>query len=129
MSPIRRLLHAAVELATSAALATGLVTLVFVLIRLLDTVLDEIAASTNAAATTFGPVAALTHLACVALGAVLLHIIQVVRDRAHARKALPPATARQIARAARANRLEVRKPTPRWIPLSETSFDDDEETK
>lgn len=32
------------------------------------------------------------------------------------RRALPPSTARQLRRAARANRLELRKPPARWIP-------------
>ena len=38
------------------------------------------------------------------------------------RLALPPATARQIRRAARANRLEVRNP-PRWVASANHDFD------
>lgn len=68
----------------------------------------------------------LTQLACMGLGAALLYLLQLVHRWSRAHKALPPATQRQLARAARANRLEARRPPPRWIPLSSGNFDNED---
>lgn len=76
--------------------------------------------------------AALTHLAIFALGAVahwLFVFVQRPMQRpvagASRRKELPPATARRLRRAARANRLELRARTGRlWIASSDFDHED-----
>lgn len=77
----------------------------------------------------------------VAASAILWLVVQETRPRA-----LPPATPRALARVRRRNRADIRAALARagiklhepvesphdkrqWIPLSEGSFDDDQETK
>lgn len=111
------------DLFTSSALAVVLFAYVVNLVLLLDE------ACAAARASMIGPT--LTHIACVLLGAGLLYVLQVMRgwSRDRERKALPPATTRQLDRARRANRLEVRTPPPRWIPLPKDHFTDSEDTR
>lgn len=83
--------------------------------------LDKLCISSHA--TSLGPT--ITHLIALVIGGLFLRLWQIGREREH-RRSLPPATARQIARARRANRLEAREPLPRWIPESTDRFADDE---
>jgi hypothetical protein len=109
------------DLLTSSALAVALTGAIFMFVRLIDGACE----ATRAYAVGH----TLTHLACIALGAALLYVAQLVRSWSRESKALPPATARQLARAARANRLDMRKPPPRWIPLPKDHFTDSEDTR
>lgn len=108
------------QLVVTALLALGLVMTAFCLLRFFDTLCDA------AHVTALGP--SLTHALAVIVGGLAMWIWQFARGRER-RRALPPATARQIERAARANRLEVRDSPPRWIPLPKDRFADDEVTR
>jgi hypothetical protein len=106
------------DLLTSALLAVALIGAILVFVRMLDEACE--------ATRTYAVGHTLTHLACIALGAALLYVVQLVRGWSRESKALPPATARQLARARRANRLDMRKPPPRWIPLPSGNFDNED---
>lgn len=54
----------------------------------------------------------------IALAAFMLR-----HGRTSRRQSLPPATARQLKRAARANRLRLEEGDPRWVPIARGNFD------
>lgn len=115
-----KILNALVQLIAATMLALAMLATALSLLRFFDTL------CVAAHAFTFGP--SFTHALAVIIGGLAMWLWQFARGRER-RRALPPATARQIERAARASRIDVRDPPPRWIPLPKDSFADDEETK
>lgn len=115
-----KILNALVQLIAATMLALALLATAFSLLRFFDTL------CVAAHAFTFGP--SFTHALAVIIGGLAMWLWQFARGRER-RRALPPATARQIERAARASRLEARDPPPRWIPTPADHFTDNEDTK